>query len=506
MSMLDLIQDPKPPTKVSIEAATTLHLSWAINLETAFENVMLRSLKRALRPVTSRFGALTAQGEPETPPGEPFVSVDDLAQVRTTWAVEVAQELLPLLGEVYVTGAQSTNLALGAVSTEIPDIVSVGAQEWLGLAQNRLNRVGDGAWLNMRDELLQGFQQGESIDALAKRVRQVANMSALRARTIARTEVLGASNAGSFAEARVMEVEFKTWLNTHDGRTRPTHVAAGEQRVSIDEPFIVGGSRLRFPHDPLGPPGETINCRCTMLFDEDPLCVCTPAWVQKEAGPLLSAGSPSCGCSDDAGIVLEDEALFTLASEQTPRFDRQLSDAITDYKAVEYRNVNEKLRVTQGNITPERYRDNVDEDELSLRGELRPRQLENIKIAEENVTSIDEAFKSVKPLGQKAQVYRGVGDVGATFGGDPAGIEFTDYGYTSTSTSQLAAGDFVRGDDPGFVTILLPEDTRAMNVSTATDRSAGERELLLPRGSRFRITNAVRDDDNRWQITMELLT
>lgn len=315
MSLVDLLPDPRPPRKIAIESAIKLHLDWVVGLELAFEAVTLRALKRALRPVTAKFAGITAAA------GEPFVSIDDINSIRTTWSHEVAEELMPLLGEVYMTGSQSTNIAIGAVSTDIPDVVSVGAQEWLGLSQNRMNRIGDAAWLNMRAQLLEGFQQGESIDDLAKRVRLTANMTAAQARTVARTEVVGASNAGSFAEARVMEVQFKTWLNTDDPRTRPTHVRAGDQRVQMDETFIVGGARLRFPHDPLGPPGETINCRCTLLFDEQPLCVCSPGWVRNELKTVTAAGQPDCGCS---------EPLPQLQTETDPKLPEPTKEPLHD--------------------------------------------------------------------------------------------------------------------------------------------------------------------------------
>ena len=64
----------------------------------------------------------------------------------------------------------------------------------------------------------------------------------------------------------------KVWLATEDSRTRPSHREADGQRVPMGANFIVGGHSLAFPGDPSGPPGEIIQCRCTMLLmepDED---------------------------------------------------------------------------------------------------------------------------------------------------------------------------------------------------------------------------------------------
>jgi len=57
----------------------------------------------------------------------------------------------------------------------------------------------------------------------------------------------------------------KTWFNVGDGRVRPTHVSANGQTVDLDEPFIVGGYRMRYPGDlSLGASGaEVWNCRCS---------------------------------------------------------------------------------------------------------------------------------------------------------------------------------------------------------------------------------------------------
>lgn len=52
------------------------------------------------------------------------------------------------------------------------------------------------------------------------------------------------------------------WISMHDGDVRNSHVRADGQTRNIDEPFEVGGVKLRYPGDPLGPPDEVINCRC----------------------------------------------------------------------------------------------------------------------------------------------------------------------------------------------------------------------------------------------------
>jgi len=91
------------------------------------------------------------------------------------------------------------------------------------------------------------------------------------AERIARTETIGALNGGSHAGAMAWtretgERQWKEWLATEDERTRHSHVVADGQVVELDENFEVGRAGLRFPGDPAGPPGEVINCRCRPLY------------------------------------------------------------------------------------------------------------------------------------------------------------------------------------------------------------------------------------------------
>lgn len=94
-----------------------------------------------------------------------------------------------------------------------------------------------------------------------------------KARRIARTEVVGAYNAGAhegavfLADADGLEMA-KRWISTLDTRVRPSHLAANGQLVRIGDPFIVGDAELQFPGDPTGPPHEVIQCRCVAIYHE----------------------------------------------------------------------------------------------------------------------------------------------------------------------------------------------------------------------------------------------
>ena len=114
-------------------------------------------------------------------------------------------------------------------------------------------------------ETLQGILQGESMDKIAKRLRNVQEMNKNAAIRSARTIVTGAENKGrqdSYARAEADGIILqKEWLATNDGRTRHSHAALDGAIVDQDKKFDNG---LMYPGDPSGRPEEVYNCRCTV--------------------------------------------------------------------------------------------------------------------------------------------------------------------------------------------------------------------------------------------------
>ena len=115
-------------------------------------------------------------------------------------------------------------------------------------------------------ETLQGILQGESMDKIAKRLRNVQEMNKTQAIRSARTLVTGAENKGRLdshkrAEEDGIILEEK-WVATKDGRTRHSHAMLNGETKKINETFSNG---LEYPGDPSGRPEEVYNCRCTMM-------------------------------------------------------------------------------------------------------------------------------------------------------------------------------------------------------------------------------------------------
>ena len=100
--------------------------------------------------------------------------------------------------------------------------------------------------------------------------------SALRAATIARTEI---HNASSFANHAVVLSQFpqeqlmKRWTAVNDLRTRSHHADVNGTIIPMEEKFVVttnGIPKLMDrPADPAGGAANVINCRCILVYEYD---------------------------------------------------------------------------------------------------------------------------------------------------------------------------------------------------------------------------------------------
>lgn len=125
-----------------------------------------------------------------------------------------------------------------------------------------------------------GMQEGESHRNIAKRIRKTsAAINPHRARTIALTETHSAAVKSvdvSVASTRI-EME-REWVSAKDMRTRRPDknniwnhygnfpLGANGEKVAQDGKFVGTGQALDHPGDPKGSPGNTILCRCVLIY------------------------------------------------------------------------------------------------------------------------------------------------------------------------------------------------------------------------------------------------
>ena len=117
----------------------------------------------------------------------------------------------------------------------------------------------------------QGILQGESVDKIAKRLGQVADMDKNAAIRNARTYTTAAENKGrldSYERAEKLGIKTnKKWIATLDDRTRVEHRHLDNMVVAYDEDFEVDGYKISYPGDPSAEPEMIYNCRCTLVAE-----------------------------------------------------------------------------------------------------------------------------------------------------------------------------------------------------------------------------------------------
>ncbi len=126
----------------------------------------------------------------------------------------------------------------------------------------------------LRGTLADGFEEGEGIDKLKKRVKDVfATATTARAEAIARSESIRASNTASVEAYRQSGVvSAKEWLTERDDRACPFCLSVDGKFVDLDinffkegETITVGDQTLQVELADVGEPPLHTNCRCTTI-------------------------------------------------------------------------------------------------------------------------------------------------------------------------------------------------------------------------------------------------
>ena len=205
------------------------------------------------------------------------------------------------------------------------------------LPYKKLDPAKDIPW-NMKKinaETLQGILQGESMDKIAKRLRNVQEMNRTQAIRSARTIVTGAENKGrqdSYARAEADGIILqKEWLSTNDGRTRHSHAMLDGAIVDQDKKFENG---LMYPGDPSGRPEEVYNCRCTLVAKVNGF---KKAQVEK-AMAEKQVEKPQISTREQAYKALTDDIGFGSVSDNVSVIDEKLlTENVTQLKKLNER-------------------------------------------------------------------------------------------------------------------------------------------------------------------------
>jgi len=127
----------------------------------------------------------------------------------------------------------------------------------------------------IREILTAGEAEGLGIEEIRKQLvadvgKFIRGNVEARARAIAQTEMIKASNQAAWKGVESTNLEFrKFWSSSHLPGTRESHIMAEQDSISrgglSKEEYHSNG--LLYVGDPSGPVEEVVNCRCTELYE-----------------------------------------------------------------------------------------------------------------------------------------------------------------------------------------------------------------------------------------------
>jgi hypothetical protein len=199
--------------------------------------------------------------------GAAIASVDDqewLRYLRSLWISTV-----PAAGAVVQPYLPSGKSLEAKITPE--EALLAAATEWLRMNGLRgATQIANTSRREIAGHIDEGIALGETSHQIAMRIlTSVRSRRPARSETIGHTEVHAATNYGSLSAAQQTRAQMaKFWVHMADDRVRDSHRAAGGQRRTLDDAFLVSGERLMFPGDvSMGAsPGTVVRCRCHIAY------------------------------------------------------------------------------------------------------------------------------------------------------------------------------------------------------------------------------------------------
>lgn len=201
-----------------------------------------------------------------------FDSIDDgktsdsnikgaIAKTTSTWVEK--------LTEIYVKEARSFGLKFSTEKRGIKESLQESITAYLkseGIVLKEVSMIEattvDKIIKHVQDGLLNGTTPSEMQQAII----DTGIFDEKRALMLSRTIVGTAANLGQWKGAALAGATKKRWM-TAGFEVRDTHKKLDGVVVEIDEKFKVGKAKGLFPLDNDLPPGERVNCRCTLSYE-----------------------------------------------------------------------------------------------------------------------------------------------------------------------------------------------------------------------------------------------
>lgn len=159
-----------------------------------------------------------------------------------------------------IIAAIDQNAAVKAVITD--SAIREGLYEHLAVGVDGMKKA-------IRQELTRGIASNMRYVDIARNIESTTKAPLANAKNIVRTEghriqQASANDAAHVAASRGAD-QVKQWDSTLDGDTRPTHRQLDGKIVELDEDFVVGTKKAKYPGD-FGDPALDCQCRCVALY------------------------------------------------------------------------------------------------------------------------------------------------------------------------------------------------------------------------------------------------
>lgn len=191
------------------------------------------------------------------------IGIDDLfdqTEAKRNISRKASPELLRTIRRGFETG--SINMAIDVTFNQDSQIVQKALQDTVARTQNIAQTTRD----QLARVVTQAVDEGKTTDELATMLESTFNdIKNNRSHVVAQTMGNQSFEAGQSASFETAGITSRKWLSQRDGVVRDAHQTADGQTSEVGGTFTVGGYELKYPGDPMGPPEQTINCRCSQL-------------------------------------------------------------------------------------------------------------------------------------------------------------------------------------------------------------------------------------------------
>lgn len=177
--------------------------------------------------------------------------------------------LIGLKQEAYTSAATKAAIALGRDMVTSPETLEAIRAKTIKIVTTEITPT-------MRNKLVAKLEETVNAGFTIEETAHDLGFLNTNWRTIAKTETFDVMNKGTYDQVKNEAAEygaetFKYWQHSGNTNGRPSHVQAGQtydeaNAIPMDEPFIVDGESLQFPHDPNGSAANNVNCGCTAVY------------------------------------------------------------------------------------------------------------------------------------------------------------------------------------------------------------------------------------------------